>query len=53
MNVVFHVSEQPYRLVDVQGEINSVAGRAEDGHLKQQWDNHACSSCCHWKKKYI
>lgn len=51
MNVVFHVLGQPYRLVDVQGEVCSAAGTAEDGHSKQQWDNHACSSCCHWKEK--
>jgi hypothetical protein len=38
-------------LVDVQEEINSVAGRAVDDHSKQQLDNHACSLGCHWKQK--
>jgi hypothetical protein len=47
MNAEFHVLGQPYRLVDVQAQINSAAGRAVDGHLKQQLDNHACSSYCH------
>jgi len=47
MNVAFHVLGQPYRLVDVQGEVSSVVGTVEGGHSKQQWDNHACSSCCH------
>jgi len=51
MNAEFHVLGQPYKLVDVQEEINSVAGRAVDDHSKQQLDNHACSLGCHWKQK--
>lgn len=46
-NAAFHVLGQPYRLADVRAQINSAAGRAVDGHLKQQLDNHACSSYCH------
>lgn len=41
-----------YRLVDVQGEINSVAERAAHEYPEQQLGNCACSSCYHWKRRY-
>jgi hypothetical protein len=52
VNAEFHVLGQPYRLVDAQAETNSAAGKAVDGHLKQQLDTHACSSYCHCNKRH-